>query len=115
MNDLEIEIAKLEESIDYKNDAITDKQSEIDGFELDESEYENQHDDMLDECYEAPFNMLPSTILEKCDPIMYAMSLSEYVDSIEIEETEAYKTLEEELETLKDELTDLEEELEELS
>ena len=37
---------------------------------------------MLDECYEGIFNLLPSTILERCDPIQYECGLSDYYDSM---------------------------------
>jgi len=56
--------AKLEEAIQYKTDEIQEKQNEIDTFELDQSDYENQYDEMLDDSYEHIFNIYPSTILK---------------------------------------------------
>jgi hypothetical protein len=113
------EVEQLGSAIAAKNIEISDKKTEVDekeserdNLELDESEYETQHDDMLDELYEAPFNMLPSTILKKCDPIMHNQSLSEFVDSMEISETGEYKALDEKYEELVVELEDLEDELE---
>ena len=98
-------------TIQELNEAIEAKQHEIDTFEIDESTKEDSYIDMLDECYEGVFNIYPSTILEKCDPIAYNMGLSEYVDSLEIEEEEEYKELLEELEELETELEELEETL----
>lgn len=111
-NQEEIEVKEIE--IAEKQAEIEEKQSEIDDFEIDESDYQQQYDDILDETNEHIFNMYPSTILQKCDPIMYNCGLSEYVDSIELSEVQEYKDLEEELEVLNDELETLEEELEEL-
>jgi hypothetical protein len=40
------------------------------------------YDDMLNDCYEGVFNLLPSTILEECDPIQYECGLNDYYDSL---------------------------------
>lgn len=108
------ELEQIEAAIEAKNIEITDKQSEIDSFELDSSDYEDQYDDMLNDCYNEVFNILPSRILSECDPIAYSCGLNDYVDSMELSDSEEYKTLEEELEELNSELEELEEELEEL-
>ena len=98
-----------EAAIEAKNIEITDKQDEIDSFELDSSDYEDSYNDMLDECYPELFNMLPSRILEECDPIAYNCGLSDYVDSIELENSSEYNELVSELEELESELEELEE------
>jgi hypothetical protein len=41
-----------------------------------------QYDNMLDDCYNELFNMTPSYILSKCDPLQYSCGLSDYYDSI---------------------------------
>ena len=39
---------------------------------------EEDYDNMLDECYEGIFNLLPSRILSECDPIAYSCGFSDY-------------------------------------
>ena len=46
----------------------------------------NMYNEMLDECYEPMFNHLPSTILERTDPIAYRCGLSDYYDSLTYDE-----------------------------
>ena len=90
---------------------IEELRDKIDSYELDESDYSEQYDDMLDECYEGVFNMLPSRLsYVRCDPIMYNCGLTEYVDSIELTEVDEYNDLVEELEELEEELEELENE-----
>lgn len=101
-------------AIETVNIQIADKRQEIDTFELDESDYEDSYDDMLDECNEGLFGLTPSRILFQCDPIGYNVGLSDYVDSLDVEDMEEYENLKEGLEELESELEDLEEELEEL-
>lgn len=95
------------EELKSKIEELTDK---IDSYELEESDYSEQYDDMLDDCYEGVFNILPSRILSECDPIMYNCGLTEYVDSIELTEVDEYNDLVEELEELEEELEGLENE-----
>lgn len=114
MENIKFEISKLEESIEYKQDEINDKQQEIDTFEIDSSDCERLYDDMLDECYPELFNMLPSRILSELDPIAYNCGLTDYVDGLEVSEDSDYQELESELEELNSELETLEEELNEI-
>ena len=102
----------LEDQIENKQSEIEDKQSEIDYFELEESDYESSYDDMLDDCYPEVFNILPSRILSKCDPIAYRCGLSDYLDGLDVSDDTNYQKLEQELEELQAELEELEEELE---
>lgn len=78
-------------------------ESQISNWEPDQSEYEEQYCDMLDECYPAVFGICPSRILKECDPIAYNCGLSDYVDGLDLtpEELEA-------------ELAEIEAEIEEL-
>tara|TARA_R110000772_G_scaffold89822_1_gene185875 strand:- start:574 stop:924 length:351 start_codon:yes stop_codon:yes gene_type:complete len=101
-------------AIETVNIQIADKQQEIDTFELDEWDYADNYDDMLNECHEGVFGLLPCRILSECDPIAYNVGLSDYVDSLDVEDMEEYQNLKEELVELESELEDLEEELEEL-
>jgi len=107
-------LEKLTEEIDLIEGRIADLESEIDCFELDESEYIDQYDDMLDETNQELFSMLPSRILKQCDPIAYNCGLSDYVNSLDIEDDMQYKELVNKKEELESDLYDLEIELEEM-
>ena len=51
--------------------------------EITKDKLREMYDEMLDECYPEVFNILPSTILEECDPIAYSLGLDEYYYSLE--------------------------------
>jgi chromosome segregation ATPase len=70
IRDLEKEIARVKDDIDR--------------WYPDESDYEEQYDDLLDELHEPMFGISPSRILSECDPIQYSCGLSDYVDSLEL-------------------------------
>ena len=61
---------------------------------------EDEYEQMLDDCHEGVFNILPSTILKECDPIAYNCGFSDYND-------EELSTLEEEIQQLEEELNGL--------
>lgn len=96
-------------TLEELQDLIEEKQEEINSFELDPDNYEDSYDDMLNDCYPEVFNILPARILSECDPIAYNCGLSDYIDSLELDDDDDYKTLLEELEELEEELYDLEE------
>jgi predicted nucleic acid-binding Zn-ribbon protein len=104
----------LQQELNFLQERATDKREEIDNFEIDVDDKEEQFNDMLDECYEELFNMLPSRILKECDPIQYREGLNDYVDSLEVSDEPEYKELEEELEGIEDEIQALQDEIEEL-
>jgi len=98
--------------ITEKQEEITEKQEEIDFFEIEESDHEQAYCDMLDECYEGIFDLLPSRILLECDPIQYNCGMSDYVsDSCNKKDDPNYCQLIEDLEELQDELKELQDEL----
>ena len=108
---------ELTAAIEEKKTEIKAKQAEIDGFELDVDDYEESYKEALDE--EGPVTIAgmkfdPSYALRELDPTAYRCGLVDYVDSIEIDETDAYKALETELEELTDEIDALEAELEDI-
>jgi predicted nuclease with TOPRIM domain len=104
-------IEELNDLIEQKQSEVDDKQDEIDDFEIEEPDHEESYRDMLDDSYPELFNMQPSRILEECDPIMYNCGLSDYVNGLELEDDEDYKTLLQELDELETELEELEDEL----
>ena len=61
---------------------LEDAQSNDNRNEISKDDLIEIYNDMLDECYEGIFNLLPSTILERCDPIQYECGLSDYYDSM---------------------------------
>jgi hypothetical protein len=101
----------LQEQIDNLQDLARDKQYEINNFEIDESTKEEQHDDMLNDCYEGIFGLTPSRILKECDPIMYNEELSNYVDSLDVSDEEEYIELQSELDEIENEIAELQDEL----
>lgn len=108
---------ELEREIELKRDEITNKQNEIDSFEIDPYEHEEDYKENLDsegEVNVCGLTFLPSQIIEELDPTAYRCGLIDYIDSLEVSDDPKYKELEEELESLEDELSDLENELEEL-
>ena len=89
-------------------------ESQLYSFELDSDDYEEQYDDMLNDCYDEVFNILPSRILSECDPIAYSCGMDEYLDSLDVSDDPNYQELEEELANVQSEIEDIEEEIEEL-
>ena len=94
-----------------------DVQRNIDGFELDESDYEDSYIEMLDmdgTVTAGSLEFYPSRILSEIDPIAYGCGLSDYVDSFDLTESEEYNNLCDELESLETQIVDVEMEIEEL-
>ena len=102
---------ELEQMIEDLTEQIRDKQEQLGDIELDVDEYEESYNDMLDDCYPELFNILPSDILRQCDSIAYRCGLIDYVDSIDIRDTNEYQELEQEIEDMENELSDIEDEL----
>jgi len=50
--------------------------------EISKSELVDMYDDVLDELYEPMFNISPSLILRRADPIQYDCGLNDYYDSL---------------------------------
>ena len=86
---------------------ISNKKKELEKLELDPENYADQFDELLNEQGEVSICgclYSPSEILKEVDPINYRCSLNDFVDSFDIEETEEYKDLQEEIEDLEMEL-----------
>ncbi len=135
---IEAEIMLLEEDIRMQKkelenieEILEEAIEERDSFELDESEYEDVYIEMLDEqgdIYIGNISFSPSDILSKLDPIAYSIGLTDFVDSMDVTESEGYKDLQERVEEAEiekelleasieeneDNLKELKEELEEL-
>jgi len=102
-NDLSCLVAKFE-----------DKEKERDCFELDEDDFIESYEEMLNETNGDFMGMNASRILKECDPIAYRCGLSDYVDSLEISDSEGYKELDQECDDITDCIEEKEEEIEEL-
>ena len=110
-------IEELTDEIEVINSKIASLKTDIDYFEIDESDYEEHYREFLNDIGDVNIGGMsfePARVLEELDPIAYNCGLSEYVSSIHLEDVNEYNELVEELENLENELEELEEELEEL-
>ena len=108
------QLAKLEDTLATLKREEAYLIEQIDNFELDEDDYEEQYDDMLNECYDEVFGILPSRILSECDPIAYRCGMNDYLDGLDFCDDPNFCELEEELSVVQSEIEDIEEEIEEL-
>jgi vacuolar-type H+-ATPase subunit I/STV1 len=99
------------ERIEFLESEIKDLRKQLENFELDPDDYSEQFDDFLNEegdaikicgCFYSR-----SEILKEVDPINYRCSLNDFIDAIDLEDTEEYKNLEDKLSELEDELENL--------
>lgn len=88
-------------------------ETEIECFELDNEDYREQYEEMLDECYEplklGQLTFNPSQVLKRCDPVAYRCGLNDYVDGLDLDDDPEYNDLVQRLEDLQDDLADLQE------
>ena len=89
-------------------------QNQIDGFELDPDDYADQYDEMLDEVHGDFLGMNASYILKETDPTAYRCGLNDFVNSLDVEDSDEYKALQEEIDQLQSDIEDLENEIEDL-
>lgn len=108
------QIEELQAKYATLNSDLQDKQVELDSMELDPEDYEDQHDEMLDDSYGDFMNYSASHILKQVDPIAYRESLLSYVDGLEVSDNIEYQDLEQEIEDLETYLADIESDIEDL-
>ena len=88
-------------------------------IELDPDDYETQFDEYLDESIpEIEIGSLtysPSHVLKNVDPTAYRCSLIDFVDSLDIEDSDEYKELQEEIDQLQSDIEDLENQIADLT
>ena len=115
---LRAEVEMKEHEIRKMQSQIADKEKQQEQIELDPDDYEDQFDEMLDESIpEIEIGCLtysPSHVLKKVDPTAYRCSLNDFVDSLDVEDSDEYKALQEEIDQLKSDIEDLESEIEDL-
>jgi len=113
--ELEVLRGKLAES----REELSELRNDLDRFELDVDDYESEYNEALDEAGPVKIGSLeydPSHVLQKVDPIAWRCGLVDYVDGLDVEDSEEYQAIEEKIEAIEieiDELLDSIEELEE--
>lgn len=115
---LRAEVEMKEQEIRKMQALIADKEKQQSQIELDPDDYVTQFDESLDESIpEIEIGCLtysPSHILKNVDPVAYRCSLNDFVDSLDVEDSEEYKALQEEIDQLESDIEDLESEIEDL-
>jgi peptidoglycan hydrolase CwlO-like protein len=110
----------LEQKIEDLKEKISDLQSELDSLEIgqtnlaDDDEYSKWIDDLYMPYSIGYLTFEASHVLRELDPVAYNCGFGDYLESLDISDSEEYKELESELEDLESELEDLESELEDL-
>lgn len=108
------QIEELKDKFSQVESDVKNKQVELNSMELDPEDYEDQHDEMLDDSYGDFMNYSASHILKQVDPIAYRESLLSYVDGLEVSDTIEYQDLEREIVDLETYLADIESDIEDL-
>ena len=94
---------------------LESQQSKI---ELDPDDYEDQFDESLDDSIpEIEIGCLtysPSHVLKNVDPVAYRCGLNDFVNSLDVEDSDEYKVLQEEIDQLQSDIEDLENDIEDL-
>ena len=115
---LRAEVEMKEHEIRKMQSVIADKEKQQEQIELDPDNYEDQFDESLDESIpEIEIGCLiysPSHVLKNVDPVAYRCSLNDFVDSLDVEDSYEYKTLQDEIDQLQSDIEDLENEIEDL-
>lgn len=115
---LRAEVEMKEQEIRKIKTLIADKEKQQDQIELDPDDYEYQFDDMLDdstpEIEIGGLTYSPSHVLKNVDPVAYRCSLNDFVDSLDVEDSDEYEALQDEIDQLKSDIEDLESEIEDL-
>jgi len=93
------------------SERLEDLEDQIDNYEIDPDDYIDEYDDMLDELGDVTIGTLSysaSRVLEEIDPVAYRCGLTDYVDSIDLDDIAEYRELVDERDTIQDEIYDIE-------
>ena len=110
--DLETLLNEGNTNLETKQNELENLQTQLDDVEVDEDSKYNEYVEMLDcdgEIDVAGYMMYPSTILKECDPTAFRVGLSDYADSLDVEDTEEYKDIAEQIDNLESVIMDTEE------
>lgn len=110
-------IEMKEHEIRKMQSQIADKEKQQSNIELDPDDFADQFDEMLDESGEVSVgytSFYPSRILKELDPIGYRCGLTDFVDSLDVEDSDEYQSLQSEIDDIQDEIDQLESDIEDL-
>lgn len=115
---LRTEVEMKEHEIRKMQAQIADKEKQQSQIELDPDDYVTQFDESLDESIpEIEIGCLtysPSHVLKNVDPVAYRCSLNDFVNSLDVEDSDEYKALQSEIDDIQSDIEDLENEIEDL-
>ena len=115
---LRAEVEMKEQEIRKMQAQIADKEKQQEQIELDPDDYEDQFDESLDDSIpEIEIGCLtysPAHVLKNVDPIAYRCGLNDFIDSLDVEDSDEYKALQTEIDQLQSDSEDLESEIEDL-
>ena len=115
---LRAEVEMKEHEIRKMQSQIADKEKQQEQIELDPDDYEYQFDESLDDSIPeieiCCLTYSPSHVLKNVDPTAYRCGLNDFVDSLDVEDSDEYEALQEEIDQLKSDIEDLESEIEDL-
>lgn len=111
-------IIKRQHKIRKMQSQIADKEKQQEQFEHDPDDYEDQFDESLDDSIpEIEIGCLtysPSHVLKNVDPTAYHCSLNDFVDSLDVEDSDEYKALQSEIDDIQEEIDQLQSDIEDL-
>ena len=115
---LRAEVEMKEQEIRKMQAQIADKEKQQEQIELDPVDFADQFNELLDDSIpEIEIGCLtysPSHVLKNVDPTAYRCGLNDFVDSLDVEDSDEYKALQEESDQLQSDIEDLENEIEDL-
>jgi predicted nucleic acid-binding Zn-ribbon protein len=108
-------LEELENQQRLVENEISRIEQELRDYTLDEEDYEAKYQEFIDDSTGdieiLGMSYSAATVLEEVDPTAYAIELSNYVDSLNIEDDEGYQDLQQELSDLEDEHASLEDQI----
>lgn len=117
-NTLQSQIEDIEFKLYALRLQVYNLEKQQDQIELDPDNYEDQFDDMLDESIPeikiGCFRYSPSHVLKNVDPVAYRCGLIDFVDSLDVEDSDEYKALQEEIDDTQNEIDQLQSDIEDL-
>ena len=115
---LRAEVEMKEHEIRKMQAMIADKEKQQEQIELDPDDYEDQFEESLDESIPeieiGSLTYLPSYVLKNIDPLAYRCGLNDFVYFLDVEDSDEYKALQEEIDDIQDEIDQLQSDIEDL-
>lgn len=117
-NTLRSQIDSIESKLSALRLQVSDLESQQSKIELDPDNYEDQFDETLDNSIpEIEIGCLtysPSHVLKNVDPIAYRCGLIDFIDSLDVEDSDEYKALQSEIDDIQEEIDQLQSDIEDL-